>query len=511
MRSCLFARPRVLRFTCALRATLAAAVTLLAGACGEGLPDVPIDLANHDRCETSIPPYVVDASASEIQCLVEDYTYFNTADATHGISEMGANVPGPPACCEVCAREDTADDACKSVCKYELCERAQDEHYAVAEDLGTCVGSACGFDFETCMNTHRLHVQQIDLLEEDDFGDPTYGLRTQCRASATDPARPDGLFRYLEGLGTIPGAGGGLANVEDVVGYCQDHQSSVTGGESPSSTSLAGDTTGADSGTGGDPSEPPPLPPPCGPYAEERFWVRPTNNFGTWNGDSTGLGGDGTASYPVAVTNGGIAYTLLPCRAAGDAQCLRIDQLSVRMLHSDSGIVVSLGLVEPSGLVPMYEGGTINVPAGALRFAVRYGPSGRETLVMASNGDEVRGRVDARDGLLYMTGITASSEDGSVLATMSLYADLVNTQPATEIVQGAGATWNRMSLTAKTFDAESDPIQHQWVIPRVGTWRGDHIEIELPPGRHIVVLRADDVHRARSIAAQWIDIGPKGR
>ena len=53
--------------------------TLVLTACGEPLPDVPLDIANHDRCSMSLP-YVVDASASEIQCLVEDYLYVSYAD-----------------------------------------------------------------------------------------------------------------------------------------------------------------------------------------------------------------------------------------------------------------------------------------------------------------------------------------------------------------------------------------------------------------------------------------------
>lgn len=490
--------------------------SLLAAGCGEPLPPVPLDISTHDSCAESIP-YVVDASASEIQCLVENYIYVSYADQTTTITEEGTNVPGPPACCEVCATKDTADDGCKAMCKRELCDRAYDEHYAIGEDLGTCAPSSCGFSFSSCMNTNLLHPQRIDLVGVADEDDPSYALRAKCIAVATDPVRPDGLFRYLESLGAIPGAGGGLANVEDVVGYCQEDQPANTGGEPPPTTTLpddaGADSTGtgtSDTSPGGEPPAPPPRPPPCGPYAEERFWVRPTNNFGTWNGESAGLGLDAGASYPVAVTDGGIAYTLLPCRAAVDAQCLRVDQLSVRLLHPDSGLVVSLGLVQHSELIPMSNAGYIDVEPGSLRFAVRYEQDGREMLTMATNGDGARGHVDALGGLLHLTGITASSDDGAMLATMSLHADLGNTQPTTEIIQSAGTAWNRVSLLASTVDAESDPILHQWVIPRVGSWTGDHIEVELPIGRHAVILRADDVHRSRGIAAQWIDIIPAG-
>lgn len=503
MRSCLFARPRVLRSTCVLRATLAATAILLAGACGEGLPDVPIDLANHDRCETSMPPYVVDASASEIQCLVEEYTYITYAVEATGFTETGTNVPGPPACCEVCARKDTAADACKSMCKHQLCERAQDEHYVAGEDLGTCADLRCGFNFEACMNTNALHVQWIDLFNGGPamVADVSYGLRTRCRADATDPARADGLFRYLEGLGAVPGAGGGLANVEDVVGYCQA-RGNDTDVELPSDSS----------GTGGsDPlPDPPPRPRSCGPYAEERFWVRPTNNFGAWNRDSTGVGLDSGTSYPVTVTDGGLAYTLLPCVGAVDAQCLRIDQLSVQLVHSGSGLAVSLGLLQPSDLIPMTTEGHIEVPLGALRFAVRYEQDEVETFALAKNDQAAHGRIDAQGGQLELIGLTTSSDDGTMVAALSLHADLRNTQPIPEIISRSATAWNRVSLRARTIDAELDPIEHQWTIPKVGSWTGDRIDVELPIGRHAVILRAEDVHRAWGMSAVWLDIAPRG-
>ncbi len=488
----------------------ALAITVLfSSGCGEPLPDIPLDIADHDRCSMSVP-YVVDASASEIQCLVEDYLYVSDADGFNPIMEEGTNVPGIPACCEVCAVEDTADDACEAMCKHQLCERAQDEHYAIGEDLGECEGSSCGFSFESCMSTGLLHVQWIDLDGVDFPNDPSYGLRAQCQASALDPVRPDGLFRYLEGLGAIPGAGGGLASVEDVVGYCQDKVRSDTDG----GTNHPGDA-GADSGTsgtesGGDTSEPPPRPPGCGSHAEPRFWVRPTNNFGAWNHESTGLGIDGETSYPIPVTDGGLAYTMLPCPGADDSHCLRIDQLAVELSHPSEALVVSLGLVEQSMLMPLSPAGRFDVPPSALRFAVRYEHDDRETLAMAWNHEAVRGHVDAQGGLLRLPGISASSGDGTALATVSLHATLVNTQPSTTIHQSAGAAWNRVSLSAQTFDAESDPITHQWMIPGVGTWRADRIEVELPAGRHVVILRADDIHRSRGIAAQWIDVRPEG-
>jgi hypothetical protein len=78
--------------------------------CGEGLPSVPgLDFSHHNRC-TGAPPQDVDASASEIQCLVDSYLFSTDADAEMEMPEQGSNVPGSPICCEVCAVKDTADD-----------------------------------------------------------------------------------------------------------------------------------------------------------------------------------------------------------------------------------------------------------------------------------------------------------------------------------------------------------------------------------------------------------------
>ena len=54
-------------------------VSMLVVSCGEGLPPVPLDLADHNRCSEEVP-YAVDASASEIQCMVESYQYVSYAD-----------------------------------------------------------------------------------------------------------------------------------------------------------------------------------------------------------------------------------------------------------------------------------------------------------------------------------------------------------------------------------------------------------------------------------------------
>jgi hypothetical protein len=129
---------------------------------------------------------------------------------------------------------------------------------------------------------------------------------------------------------------------------------------------------------------------------------------------------------------------------------------------------------------------------------------------MATNDKGGSGLVDALEGHLHLTGISASSEDGTAFATMSLHADLLNTQPSTEITWHIGAGGNRVSLSAVTSDAELDPIVHRWMIPTVGAWTGDDIEVVLPVGRHPVILYADDVHRSRAVAATWVVIDPVG-
>jgi hypothetical protein len=426
------------------------------------------------------------------------------------------NVPGSPVCCEVCARKDTADDACQERCKVDLCERAYDEHYTVGQVLGTCRGSTCGFSFEACMDTSLLHVQFLDISVNLTPVLVPYGLRTKCSAAATDPARPDGLFRYLEGLDSIPGARGSLAEVDDVVGYCEDRPVSTAGDEAPVATTLGGDVGADSSGTGAgsggvvEPSAPPRRPRACGPWADDRFWVRPTNNFGRWNHYSTGIGFDGDATYPVTVTGGGIAYTLLPCEGPEDEQCMRIDQLSVELLQPGSGAALSLGLMEQSRLLPYSTDGHLEVSRGAFRFVVHHEHDERETLVIAQNDEPVQAHVDPRSGLLHLTNITASSDDGAVAASLSLHADLHNTQPITEIVGSTGGAGNHVSLTAASFDAEHDPIEHHWMIPGVGRWVGDHLDVELPVGRHAVILRAVDVHRSQGVTARWITVNPSG-
>jgi len=504
-----------------LRALRRATLLLIAiGSCEAG-PSVGLDFSKHDRC-TGASPQDVDASASEIQCRTT-YIFSTTVDEAMPISEEGMNVLGEPTCCEVCTLSDTADDACKATCKYELCSRAKDAHIMVGQQLSGLSGCGlvdCGFDFDTCMTTNALHVQSINTGE----GLPEfYGLQASCFAHADDSTRADGLFAYLEDLDGIPGASGSLADVEDVVAYCLDLHASGATGPAEDPTAGGGSTPplddGADStgGLGGstDTSGEAPspgrgtTPAPCGPYARERFWVRPSNNFGTWNVVDGSLIGIDAATHEARVIDGGISYTVFPCTGAPRADCIRLDRLSVHLTEVDSGLVIRLSLLDDPGLMPVTDQGHFDVPAGALRLAIRYEQEDRQRVVIARSSERARGHIDTRTRTLRLEALDATSEHGDALAIPSLEASLSNTQPRTEIIESRDARDGSSVLVARSSDADGDPIVHRWMIPGVGTWRGDTIAPSLPPGRYAVILYADDVHRARGIAAQWLEVSPK--
>ena len=493
---------------------------LVVGGCEAG-PSVGLDFSKHDRC-TGAPPQDVDASASEIQCRVEYDFVINDADSGLPVmSEHGMNVPGTPICCEVCAVKDRADDVCESTCKYDLCSRAQDSHIAIAEDLAPendCLTTGCGFGFQTCMDTDLLHVQAITFPVEFNQLPIFYSMQASCDAHAENAARADGLFAYLEDLDGIPGAHGDLANVDDIVAYCLDQQAAHATGEPPdpmtgSSTfppSDGADSTGAGpAGTTGDPPDPGlPTPAPCGPWAMERFWTRPSNNFGTWNETSGGVGGVGGMTSMMSVSGGGLVYTLFPCGSAPGATCIRIDQFSAQLADFGTGLVIRLGLVEDSGLMPLSDQGDFTVPTGALRFTVEYSTDGGRDRFIVRNDQEAIGHIDTSSRAVRVDNLGVSSERGDMLAQLSLAADLTNAQPRTKIIQSRDQHRGGLVLTARTFDPDSDEVVHHWMIPGVGSWRGESISPSLPPGRHPVILFADDMHRARGVAARWVELTP---
>jgi hypothetical protein len=212
--------------------------------------------------------------------------------------------------------------------------------------------------------------------------------------------------------------------------------------------------------------------------------------------------------YRMTVDAGGIEYTVLPCEETS-ARCMRIDKLSARLREAGTGFGMTVTLVEPSSMLTMSTGGRFEAPSGALLFDVRYDwDRDRAVLVRQANTQPVDGYVDVTNGSIDLPLVATSRTDGS--AFLSLYGDLVNTQPVPEIAVGSGSAWNRITLRASTFDAESDPVTHSWMIPGVGTWQGDFVEVELPIGGHPVILYADDVHRARGVTAQWVEISSGG-
>jgi hypothetical protein len=206
-----------------------------------------------------------------------------------------------------------------------------------------------------------------------------------------------------------------------------------------------------------------------------------------------------------SVTSGGIAFTMFPCDRAPDATCLRIDQLSAQVTAPGSGLAMHLGLVEESVMMPVASQGSFEIPARVLRFTARYAWDDQERFHFVRNDQGVIGRLDTSSRSLYIEGLGVSSEQGDMLATLSLAATLSNSQPSTHIVESR-TEGGGMVFTAKTFDPDSDRIVHYWMIPGVGSWRGDDISPSLSVGRHAVILYADDVHRARGIAARWVDV-----
>jgi hypothetical protein len=453
---------------------------------------------------------------------VDDYVFSIMNDGEMVEMEQGTDVPGSPICCEVCAVDDTADDVCETTCKHDLCSRARDSHVSAGLDLAGIAGCGvtdCGFGFESCMSTNLLHPQSIIAGDFALF----YALQASCHAHADEAARLDGLFTYLENLDGIPGASRELDDVQDVVGYCLDLQATVATGMPPDPSSTAGTSTpfddGADSSGGGTTTGQMPdvgqgsTPESCGPVAVERFWVRPTNNFGAWNETSGGVHGMGASTQAASITGGGISYTLFPCAGAPDTECIRIDRLSVQLTEAGSGLVMRLRMMHGPQPAQVSAQGSFYVPRDALRVMVSYEWDDQRWQLAATNAELVRGRLDTNARTVLVEGLSVASQQvstrqGDVLATLVLEASLANTQPKTEIGESRDPRDGRMLLTAETVDADRDDVVHRWMIPGIGSWRGDVISPTLPAGRHAVILYADDAHRARGVAARWLEIAP---
>lgn len=488
-------------------------VALLGTACGvgEGLPDIEVTtIGHHDKCSSEPFPYSVDASSSEIQCLIVDHKVELTATEIDPPTGMHIIIdePGDPICCEVCAKKGTADQACEDMCNWQACDRARDDHKTIGEQLGFCTLPTCGFDFELCMQSDNPHLQAMTFIDETFH---IYLLEARCEALAMDPARPDGLFEYIEELDGIPNAGGMLADITDVANWCisvaeADTSASATGNISISATAggdgMGVDTTAGDT-EGGDAS--PGEPVPCGHWAGMRTGPHPSNNFGTWNQSSGGVGLNDTSSYSAVVTDGGIEYSVFPCNGASQ-ECLRIDRLSVRLEQSNPPIVVDLNLRNRTSLMPISAIGTADIPIDTLEFEALYKWNQAPRIIQTSNTKIAHATIDITNGTIELIDLEASSNTGDLVANLSLYGDLVNTQPRPEILVSPGSSWNEITLSAQTIDAEIDPIVHHWMVMGHGTWSGDSVTLSLPEGRHAVVLYADDVHESRGISATWVDI-----
>ena len=246
---------------------------ILFSACSRTTPPVEVGpISASDQCD-AIPPYSVDASASEIQC-GRDYHYRIEADELLGLSGFNENeqetgVPASSVCCETCALVGNAQPACQERCKYDLCERAQADHIRIARalDVGACQNLVtCGFSMDFCMSTDSLHPQFLVFLDSDK--NTSIAVQADCSAYVVESARPDGLFEYIEELDGVPGSQAhGPGSGTDVVQFCIELAGGVM--DLPGTGAGGGEggvPNGADS-TGGSSGGDVPLRIPCGPFA----------------------------------------------------------------------------------------------------------------------------------------------------------------------------------------------------------------------------------------------------
>ncbi len=166
-------------------------------------------------------------------------------------------------------------------------------------------------------------------------------------------------------------------------------------------------------------------------------------------------------------------------------------------------------MLRPSALLPIAPDGTFEIPGDHLNFAARYSFAGEDVSLEASNVGAVDGTIDMHLRKVVLKEFSATSSGGGQTATLLLSGDLSNTQPSPEVVV-VKPKWNQVSLSAMTTDAENDPVSHSWMIPGVGTWSGDRVDVTLPIGRHAVVLYAEDVHRSVAVDATWVTITTPG-
>lgn len=238
--------------------------------------------------------------------------------------------------------------------------------------------------------------------------------------------------------------------------------------------------------------------------------MRPTNNFGAWDEVEGGVLGVDAATQAARVTNGGISYTIFPCSGAPNAECIRIDRLSVELTEAGSGLVMHLSMLDDSELMPITDQGHFDVPPGSLRFRVRYERAEHQAVLSTRNTGAVRGSIDTRARTIRVEELHLASDQGEPVVTSTLEARLTNIQPKARIVESRDARSGRSVFTAESFDADGDPLVHHWTIPGVGSWRGNAISPPTAPGRYAVILYADDEHRSRGVAARWLEVRPSG-
>jgi hypothetical protein len=127
-------------------------------------------------------------------------------------------------------------------------------------------------------------------------------------------------------------------------------------------------------------------------------------------------------------------------------------------------------------------------------------------MVFVENSSPINGYVDLKKRTIALPNVSATNQEGNLVAVMDLVGTLVNMQPSAAISHTPGSAWDLVVLTALSTDPEDDPLTHRWMIPGVGSLSGDTVITRLPEGKHAVILYADDPLRARDVTATWIEI-----
>lgn len=279
-------------------------------------------------------------------------------------------------------------------------------------------------------------------------------------------------------------------------------------GSADATSGSAADSGSADTtaGEGGEPPVPPApveIPPLCDGLSRDGA-VRRGNNTIAWTPGSAARAWDGSASYGVTVSGGGLDYTVISCGGPGGGRCVRLDRLAIEASQPDAGLHARVGLVAESDVVPLNAAGRFEIPPGNLDILVHYSVRGEDVALRVSNAAPVLGWIDADRRTFLLAGLHAALPSGA-----GIYADmrgtLLNTQPTLSVRFARDTSSGRARLTAQARDAENDDVELRWFLPGVGGWIGRDVVVPMPSKRTPVLLFATDAAGARSATAGWLD------